>query len=60
LNIGKTVNSYRMALQWEIETWKGFGKKLYDEREKEVFQELMESCRQGARVFSTTLLLQEA
>jgi len=45
---GKTVPSYRMALEFEIERWKGFRKALQSEREREAFDWLMEICRNNA------------
>jgi hypothetical protein len=31
INVGKTVESYRMALEFEIERWNGFAKALRKE-----------------------------
>ena len=45
--MGKTVESYRMALEDEICRWNGFAKALRSE-DKEVFDELMDSCRSFA------------
>jgi hypothetical protein len=42
--MGKTVPSYRMALEDEIERWKGFAKALRIE-DKEAFDALMDACR---------------
>ena len=42
--MGKTVASYRMALEDEICRWKGFSNALRIE-DKEAFDELMDSCR---------------
>ena len=36
--MGKTVPSYRMALEFEIERWKGFRKALQSEEEREAFR----------------------
>ncbi len=42
--MGKTVESYRMALEEEIARWKGFEKALRIE-DKEAFEALMDACR---------------
>ena len=42
--MGKTVESYRMALEDEIRRWSGFGKALRKE-DKEAFDALMDACR---------------
>jgi len=42
--MGKTVPSYRIALELEIATWKAFGKALNCEAQ-EAFSELMDMCR---------------
>ena len=46
--MGKTVPSYRMALEFEINRWKGFRKALPSEEEREAFDELMDMCRSYA------------
>jgi len=46
--MGRTVPSYRMALEWEIEKWKGFKKALKTQDEKEAFETLMDYCRNHA------------
>lgn len=46
--MGKTVPSFRMALEFEIERWKGFREALPSEEEKEAFDELMDICRKYA------------
>ena len=46
--MGKTVPSYRMALEFEIETWKGFQKSLTSEQDREAFEEMMDMCRNNA------------
>ena len=46
--MGKTVPSYRMALEFEIERWKGFRKALQSEEEREAFEWLMDMCRNNA------------
>ena len=42
--MGKTVESYRMALEDEINRWKGFAKALRIE-DKVAFEALMDACR---------------
>jgi len=46
--MGKTVPSYRMAVEWEIDKWKGFRNGLASEEEREAFDELMDMCRKYA------------
>jgi hypothetical protein len=45
--MGKTVESYRMALEDEVCRWNGFAKALRSE-DKEAFEELMDACRSFA------------
>ena len=45
--MGKTVESYRMALEDEIRRWKGFEKALRTE-DRKAFEELMDACRNYA------------
>jgi hypothetical protein len=45
--MGKTVESYRMALEDEINRWSGFEKSLRLEN-KEAFDDLMDACRSFA------------
>jgi len=42
--MGKTIESYRMALEDEIRRWNGFSKALRTE-DKEAFEAIMDSCR---------------
>jgi len=42
--MGRTVESYRMALEDEISRWKGFSKALRTE-DREAFDALMDACR---------------
>ena len=42
--MGKTVESYRMALDDEIRRWNGFSKVLRSE-DREAFDVLMDACR---------------
>jgi hypothetical protein len=46
--MGKTLPTYRMALDFEIERWKGFRKALRSEEEQEAFDALMDMCRNNA------------
>ena len=45
--MGRTVESYRMALEDEIRRWNGFAKALRGE-DKEAFDVLMDACRSFA------------
>jgi hypothetical protein len=45
--LGKTVESYRVALEDEIHRWSGFAKSLRSE-EKAAFETLMDACRSHA------------
>lgn len=45
--MGKTVESYRMALEDEIHRWSGFEKVLRTE-DRQSFEALMDSCRNYA------------
>ena len=45
--MGKTVESYRMALEDEINRWSSFGKALRIE-DKQAFDALMDACRNYA------------
>jgi hypothetical protein len=51
--MGKTVESYRMALEDEISRWNGFSKALRVE-DKEAFDELMDACRSLASAGSNS------
>ena len=46
-NVGETVESYRMALETEINRWNGFARALRKE-DREAFDELMDMCRINA------------
>jgi len=46
--LGRTVPSYRMKLENEIEGWKGLMKALPFNPDKEAFEELMNHCRRHA------------
>ena len=43
--MGKTVPSYRMAIEFEISRWKGFRNALGYVEEKLAFDQLMDMCR---------------
>lgn len=45
--MGKTVESYRMALEAEIHRWSGFERALCKE-DRETFEQLMDMCRSFA------------
>lgn len=45
--MGKTVESYRMALEDEISRWRGFEKALRID-DKQAFDALMDACRSFA------------
>jgi hypothetical protein len=45
--VGKTVESYRIALEDEIRRWNGFAKALRVD-DKEAFYALMDACRSYA------------
>jgi hypothetical protein len=49
--MGKTVESYRMALEDEIRRWKGFEKALRIE-DREAFEAVMDACRSYASAAS--------
>jgi hypothetical protein len=42
--MGRTVESYRMAIEDEIRRWKGFSKALRIE-DRDAFEALMDACR---------------
>ena len=49
--MGKTVESYRMAVEDEIRRWNGFAKALRRE-DREAFDALMDACRSYASAAS--------
>jgi len=53
--MGKTVESYRMALEEEIRRWSGFEKALRLE-DKEAFDALMDACRNFASAGSNATM----
>ncbi len=52
--MGKTVETYRMALEDEIRRWNGFAKALRSE-DKEAFETLMDACRSYASAGSNAV-----
>jgi hypothetical protein len=52
--MGKTVESYRMAIEDEITRWKGFEKALRTE-DREAFEALMDACRSYASAGSNAV-----
>jgi hypothetical protein len=51
--MGRTVESYRMAIEDEIRRWKGFAKALRGE-DREAFEALKDACRLYASAGSNT------
>jgi len=49
--VGKTVPSYRMALESEIKRWDGFSKALRND-DREAFEQMMNACRNYASAAS--------
>jgi len=45
--MGKTVDSYRMALDIEIQRWNGFARALRND-DRESFEQIMDVCRNYA------------
>ena len=45
--MGKTVESYRIALDMEIRTWNGFAKALHSD-DREAFERMTDACRNHA------------
>jgi hypothetical protein len=45
--MGKTVESYRLALDTEIQTWNGFAKALRAD-DREAFEQMTDACRNHA------------
>jgi hypothetical protein len=46
--MGKTVPTYRMAIEWEIADWKQFRNALSSDEQKQAFDEMMDMCRANA------------
>jgi len=49
--VGKTVPSYRMALEGEIKRWDGFSKALRND-DREAFEQMLNACRNYASAAS--------
>lgn len=49
--MGKTVESYRIALDTEIQTWNGFIKALRTD-DREAFEQMTDACRNHASAAS--------
>jgi hypothetical protein len=45
--MGKTVESYRVALDTEIQTWNGFSKALRTD-DRDAFEQMTDACRNHA------------
>ena len=45
--MGKTVESYRIALDMEIQRWNGFARALRND-DREAFEQIMDVCRSYA------------
>lgn len=45
--MGKTVESYRLALDTEIQTWNGFAKALRTD-DRDAFEQMADACRNHA------------
>jgi hypothetical protein len=45
--MGKTVESYRIALDTEIQTWNGFAKALRSD-DRKAFEQMTDACRNHA------------
>ena len=45
--MGKTVESYHIALDMEIQEWNGFAKALRSE-DREAFEQILDACRNYA------------
>ena len=52
--MGKTVPSYRVALEYEKQRWNGFTKAL-QQQDKEVFEQLMNICKNYASAASNAI-----
>jgi hypothetical protein len=57
--MGKTVESYRMALEGEIIRWNGFARALRKD-DREAFEEMMDMFRNNAMAAIILLVLMNA
>jgi hypothetical protein len=46
--LGKTVPSYRWALESEIDLWRGFRRALTSDEDKQAFDAIMDMCRNNS------------
>jgi hypothetical protein len=53
--MGKTVESYRIALDIEIQRWNSFAKALRSD-DREAFEQLMDACRNHASAGSNATM----
>ena len=53
--MGKTVESYRIALDMEIQGWNNFARALRSD-DKEAFEQLMDACRNYASAGSNATM----
>ena len=51
--MGKTVESYRLALDVEIQSWNGFLKALRSD-DREAFEQILDACRNYASAGSNS------
>lgn len=51
--MGKTVEAYSMALDWEVQRWSGFSRALRKE-DRDVFEQLIDVCRNYASAGSNS------
>jgi len=52
--VGKTVESYRMALDREVQRWSGFSRALR-KADRDVFEQLIDVCRNYASAGSNSV-----
>jgi hypothetical protein len=45
VSLGKTVPAYRLALEFEINTWRAFRRALTSDEDKQAFEAMMDLCR---------------
>ena len=45
VSLGKTVPAYRLALEFEINTWRAFRRALTRDEDKQAFEAMMDLCR---------------
>jgi hypothetical protein len=52
--MGKTIESYRLALDTEIQTWNGFAKALRTD-DRDAFEQMTDACRNHASAGSNAI-----